>query len=343
MSASDDESYECQVCGDCFDSAQGRGSHFGFHSDEEKREALVTEIQRLADELDRPVTSDDMKEYGNFDRKTYQDMFGTWNDALKEAGLPINNERNIGKNTLIDALIDLYNELDRPVTTGDMEKHGTFSVWKYEDTFGSWNNALEAAGLPITKEYNIAKEVLIDALHDLHDELDRPVTKNDMKEYGTFSEEPYVRAFGSWSQALDAVGLKSAGGFVFHEELDHATRYGWEPKVARLLFNNDIDYEYEGMEIPYNDNRTYIPDFVTDNYVIEVKGRPRNSAEKARAALEYLENREYVLIGGDPALDEIPADHKYHYHDEREQILELFDTDVDRQPSASPKPIDQLT
>jgi hypothetical protein len=50
------------------------------------RKALIAELERLGDELDKPPTSDEMVEYGAYSSRTYKDRFGSWNEALKAAG-----------------------------------------------------------------------------------------------------------------------------------------------------------------------------------------------------------------------------------------------------------------
>ena len=113
------------------------------------------------------------------------------------------------------------------------------------------------------------------------------------------------------------IGIRS--GHSDPDHLSHTVESDWELSIANLLYDAGIDYEYEGMRINYGDDRTYIPDFVTENYVIEVKGRIYPGAEKkARAAMSQLENREYVVIG-----TKLPADVHYPIG-ERAAIRELF-------------------
>lgn len=53
------------------------------HTDEE----LLEEIRRLADELQRvPPLKRDMNKFGNHAARTYQLRFGSWSDAIEEAG-----------------------------------------------------------------------------------------------------------------------------------------------------------------------------------------------------------------------------------------------------------------
>lgn len=111
-------------------------------------------------------------------------------------------------------------------------------------------------------------------------------------------------------------------GLHYPDHLNHLVRSDWELTVADLLVEEGIEYGYESLEITYDDGRTYTPDFVTDSYVIEVKGRVyknRDVEQKAVAAMDQLENREYVVVG-----TELPADHHIPWEDRR-KLRRLFD------------------
>jgi hypothetical protein len=77
-------------------------------------EALINELQRLADELEcRPGTRD-MDNHGEFSSKTYSDRFDSWNKSLVVAGL----ENSIPRNAVISDNA-LVNELQRVATARD--------------------------------------------------------------------------------------------------------------------------------------------------------------------------------------------------------------------------------
>lgn len=102
--------------------------------------------------------------------------------------------------------------------------------------------------------------------------------------------------------------------------LSHRVRSTWELTVANLLCDAGVDYEYESLEIEYGDGRIYIPDFVTDDYVIEVKGHIySNEVEKAEAAMKHLDAREYVVVGR-----KLPADIHIEL-EERAALHKLFE------------------
>lgn len=54
------------------------------------REDLIAELQRVAGELGSPPTYHTVGEHGEYSGFPYQQEFGSWNDALKAAGLEVN-------------------------------------------------------------------------------------------------------------------------------------------------------------------------------------------------------------------------------------------------------------
>lgn len=103
------------------------------------------------------------------------------------------------------------------------------------------------------------------------------------------------------------------------DHIDHKIRSSWELEVAEMLIDNDVDYEYESMEIEYGDS-TYIPDFITDDYIIEVKGwvRGNDEGKKATTTMEKIDDKEYVVVGS-----ALPCDIHIDWENNSE-LVELF-------------------
>ena len=123
---------------------------------------------------------------------------------------------------------------------------------------------------------------------------------------------------------LNKHGIKIRKTVIDVEHLDHVVRSDWELRVAELLTGAGVDYQYEGMSVDYIDengkHRTYTPDFVSGDYIIEVKGRRRNTerlAAKAEAVMQSSE-KSYVVVG-----NELPCDVHIQWGRE-ERLLELF-------------------
>jgi len=77
------------------------------------------------------------------------------------------------------------------------------------------------------------------------------------------------------------------------------------------------------------DGHIYTPDFITEHYVIEIKGRlyPGNFVvEKAEAALDTLEERDYVLVATDRVAEQVPHDIHISWEN-REKLIDLLKDD----------------
>ena len=169
-------------------------------------EQLRTALQDLADDLGRTPTTAEMNEQGRYSSMPYRDRFDTWDDALRAADLEVDQCR-ISDEQLRTALQDLADDLGRTPMTAEMNEQGPYSTPTYRDRFGSWAEALRAAGLGANLYQNITLEQLLLALQDLADDLGRTPTTAEMDEQGRFSSATYLSRFDTWDDALRAAGL----------------------------------------------------------------------------------------------------------------------------------------
>ncbi|SNR51745.1 homing endonuclease associated repeat-containing protein [Halorubrum vacuolatum] len=290
------------------------------------KEELLTELSRLHESLGRTPTVEDMDILGRFAHATYSTAFGTWNNALREAGLDLHVRSGIPEAELLDELRSLARELEITPERRDMDQHGQFDSKTYSARFGTWNDALRAAGLEPVRRVNIPNDELRSELRRLTDKFGRPPTRDEMTQHGKFGHSVYSHRFGSWTDALIEAGLEPHK-MLNPDHLDHWVASVLELKVAELLVDIGVEYEYEGLTIEYDDGRSYTPDFVTADYVIECKGQDWGdlynqdvtAEDKAEAAMDSLETRKYVVIGA-----KIPADIHIRW-DDRAAIHELFE------------------
>ncbi|MDZ7770656.1 MAG: hypothetical protein U5K38_17105 [Woeseiaceae bacterium] len=170
------------------------------------RDDLVAELRRLRDELDQIPTADQMDEHGAYAYITYYERFGSWADALEEVfgEVPDREWKHISDDALIADLQRLAGDDGAPPTTTDLRDHGEYSRTAYEYRFGSWRDALEAAGFEPPPPQRVPTEELLAELRRLHDELGGRPTTTVVREHGAYSRQTYYNRFESWDDALDA-------------------------------------------------------------------------------------------------------------------------------------------
>ena len=175
-------------------------------------EELLDDLRALADELGRSPTSRDMREHGSHSAQTYTKRFGSWADAVDEAGIDLPAETTTDASNQIptaDLIADLQRlgeELDRRPKTTDVSEHGAHGLATYQRRFGSWREALEAAGFDPYADRPSDDDLLAD-LHRLHEEREKVPSLLDVEDDGAYSGTAYQGRFGSWSAALEAAGF----------------------------------------------------------------------------------------------------------------------------------------
>ena len=107
---------------------------------------LLTALTELVETLERPPATQEMADQGAYHPATYHSRFGSWNDALAEAGLGTRDTYSqISDEALINELHRLQTLFDRRPTTTDMADSGAYSSMTYRRRFGSWREALAVA------------------------------------------------------------------------------------------------------------------------------------------------------------------------------------------------------
>lgn len=107
---------------------------------------LLSDLRRVASEQsEEQVKQRTYKTHGQFGVTTVIRRFGSWNAAVKAAGLEMTVERNVPDEKLFSALYDLWVSLGRQPSYSEVQKPAClFHVTTFERRFGSWRQALEA-------------------------------------------------------------------------------------------------------------------------------------------------------------------------------------------------------
>lgn len=152
---------------------------------------------------------------------------------------------------LIDDLRAFADDLGHTPTREEMNEDGPHSSTPYYNEFGSWNAALEAAGLNVHHRNDVSDDALLDELQRLDEELDRPPLWEDMESKGRYSPHTYHRRWGSWLEAREAAGLDGS-------EIRHGQRVGREALIEALR-NLAMDLGRPPSQLDMNDRGEYSP------------------------------------------------------------------------------------
>ncbi|QSG05304.1 homing endonuclease associated repeat-containing protein [Halapricum desulfuricans] len=171
--------------------------------------ALIAELKRLAAELGKGPTEQDMYEKGRHGLSTYKNRFGSWNEALAAADLESRPDRTEKpRHILLNEIERIADDLGHTPTKREMSTYGEFSPVTYRHRFGSWNEAVEAAGFESQPpKEKIPEEELINELQRVADMNDGVPTSTDMDRDGKFSAGTYFNRFDSWTAALETAGF----------------------------------------------------------------------------------------------------------------------------------------
>lgn len=186
-------------------------------------EELLDELHDLTDELGHPPSLAEFRELGEYSASTYYSRFGSWNKAIEAAGYEANEpDSKVSEEELIEELQRLADEIGKKPTASQMNDHGKYWRSTYRSEFGSWNNALEAAGFESeTIGSNITDEALVQEIERVAKKLGEAPGFSDMEELGKYDPTTYDRHFGSWNKALKAAGFEpnTRGSSISEEEL----------------------------------------------------------------------------------------------------------------------------
>lgn len=115
----------------------------------------------------------------------------------------------VSDEALLEELRRLSRAVHRVPKQKEMDSRGEYSAMAYHKHFGGWNEALEMAGFEpqYKSKEQLSEEMLLDDLRRLYDELGRPPSQQEVREYGRHSSSTYHRRFGGLGTALELAGL----------------------------------------------------------------------------------------------------------------------------------------
>ncbi len=168
---------------------------------------LLADLRAVAQKVSTgSPTRDQYDELGRFSAATLGRRFGSWNKALREAGLATGLEHSITPDALLADMKRVAGMLGTTaITAVEYDKHGVHSAASAKRRFGDWNKAVKAAGLEPGFNTQISNEDLFENLERVWRHIGRqPRLEEVASPLSKYSAHTYSRRFGGWRKSLEA-------------------------------------------------------------------------------------------------------------------------------------------
>ena len=181
-------------------------------------EAMLAELRRVADVApDGPLTTRLFQRYSRVSFGTVTQRFGSWDKALKAAGLSdrwlgsraakLAATKSLTDESILEALVGLSSRLERTeLTWRDVSAHLPFGGDTLKKRWGSIRAAFEAAGLTSTRRgHRYSDDECFDNLLTVWTHHGRAPRFREMGQPPSrVGATPYMERFGTWKKALAA-------------------------------------------------------------------------------------------------------------------------------------------
>jgi hypothetical protein len=172
------------------------------YSDEE----LIEYLHELYTELGRTPGKRDLKKY-SYD--AYKNHFGSFNNALIKAGLPI-SRRFYSDADILGWIQNFYKINGRsPYESEFIKLFGDLTL--FTRRWGTWSNTLKAAKVPVRTSFkSLSDDEMLDRLIEVCKMLGRVPKRLEFSKYGLPSPTTYIEHFG-----MSAANLLKKHGYIF--------------------------------------------------------------------------------------------------------------------------------
>ncbi len=202
---------------------------------EEDEPELLKEAERLADELDRVPSHDDIRTDGRYDLNTYYRQFGSWSDVIEASDLD-------QRNAFVDDVRAVGQKLDKRPTLAEYDVHGEYTSSRLKRAFGTWGDVLDAVGANDERRAaapdggesgDKRREKMLAVLVDLYKELGRVPKASHLPDDGHFDRQDFLDEFGGWYNAVEAAELNHRAELL-HDIRDVAADLGHPPDTVEM-------------------------------------------------------------------------------------------------------------
>ncbi len=235
-------------------------------------EYYIQRLRELAEKLGHSPSVNELKEAG-YDQTVYLKRFGSYNNALKVAGLETRESNFIGKGINRKQIIKDYKQLSkslgRPATQKDFNKYMHYTSRVVYSRFGSFVALRKEAGFPIDNRGTGArvytKEKVLKMLVRDYILYQRPLTKKELKsinEYPSISEILVLFKTTRMEEVWKEVNIEAMK--VLGEKANNR-RQNYEAVIAGKKGERNVAHNLEFLDknkfIVYNDIIVYDKDY----------------------------------------------------------------------------------
>lgn len=120
--------------------------------------------------------------------------------------------RTVAEASLLSEIRRVKDNLGQVPSKAEMSFRGQHAISQYEKVFGTWSEAVRAAGFEPRGSYeSYSREELLEGLRDIASELQKPPSTRDINEHAPFSGGIVYKYFDSISDARAAAGVDDIG------------------------------------------------------------------------------------------------------------------------------------
>ncbi len=181
-------------------------------------EDLIEDLKRVAGIHQKPsITQKEYSQYGKYASRTIVLRFGSWNEALKRAGLEL-ERGHLKKHLFCESDDDFFEDVRAVaaqlgrnyVSIEEYAKYGKYSHGSKVKKYKSWDAIMFASGLESTPfrtgpNQKYSDEELFQEIERVWIKLGRQPLATDFnrKEFN-YGRNTFLRRFGGWRKALEA-------------------------------------------------------------------------------------------------------------------------------------------
>lgn len=184
------------------------------------KQVLLGEVKALFEEHGSITRSDYLK-YGSFKRYHIDTYFGSWNNLLMEASIPLNVHYEPTREEVLQKMIELRDKHGK-LTAKIQRTESGYSQITIDRLFGSFSNLLQEMEVAQQKTgISYSEEDLLRFIKQAYEQYGY-VDAKLLEQTAPVSINTYINRFGTTSEAVRLAGLTY--GSIFHQSTSNPAR-----------------------------------------------------------------------------------------------------------------------